>query len=233
MSYSLSLVVPGFNEEENIAETIGLFRDELSQICDRWEIIIVDDASTDRTGEIADELAARSPEIRVIHNRRNLGVGASLLVGLREAKCDLITHNSMDRPFDVRDLRRLLPMLDGVDVLVVARRALAAHPPFKRAMSLVNRALRRMLFDVKVTDMNFVQVYRRHVLSTLQVTSRSPAFVTPELIIRASRAGFRLKQVTAEFHPRLRGTSKNRSLRVIVWSFVDMWRFWAQSRFGR
>ena len=88
---------------------------------ERFEIIIVDDASTDETGKIADALAAEHAEIKVIHNPQNIGQGASILVGFQHATGNLLIHNAIDYPFDLRDLNKMLPLLEEADIVVAVR----------------------------------------------------------------------------------------------------------------
>ena len=107
---SISLIVPAFNEEEILEETIEIFRENLSSVCDEYEIIIIDDGSTDRTGEIANQLAERHKSVRVMHHFTNKGAGAALLTGLRVARNGLVLTNCADRPFDLKDLKDILPL---------------------------------------------------------------------------------------------------------------------------
>jgi len=99
--FSISVVLPGYNEEENIEETATKCLETLKLSSDHYELVIIDDCSTDRTGEIADQLQAQYDEVKVIHNPINLHVGISVLIGFQAASGDLIVHNAMDYPFDL------------------------------------------------------------------------------------------------------------------------------------
>ena len=116
------------------------------------------------------------------------------------------------------------PHFEHSDVLVVRRASLDAHPPWRRVTSRVNRVLLRLLFAPRARDLNFVQFYRRSFAQAVTLVSTSPAFVTPELILRAERGGWRVREVTAEFRRRERGTGHFGRPSDIAWTLRDMGR---------
>ena len=221
-SHSLSLVLPGYNEEANVEQAVRGFEAALRALVPRYEILIVDDGSTDATPEIADRLARESNCVRVIHNPINLGVGTSLLIGMRRAECDLVMHNAMDAPFEMADLKDVLPLFPAHDVVALARIDRSAHSPWRKLTSITHRRLLGLLFRPGLRDLNFVQVYKREVLQAVKVKARSPAFVTAELLIRARNHGFKIAQVSATFHPRRRGQASYGKPRDILWALSDM-----------
>ena len=228
----VSVIIPGYNEELNIRRAIERCKAALDELKLRHEIIIVDDCSTDATGKIADALAAADPSIRVIHNPINLNVGASILIGYRAARGRLMTHNAMDLPFDTKDLGRIVPLFDDPDValVVVARTDRSAHSTWRKVTSWVHHWMVRTLFWVNIPDMNFVQVCRRSMVQNIGVRARSPAFVTPEMIIRTKNAGMKIAHATAVFHQREVGEAKHGKPRDILWTFADMISFWLEGR---
>lgn len=226
----LSVIIPAYNEQANCRRTIEDCKRRLDGLGLTYEIIIIDDASTDDTGVIVDALAAGAAFIRVIHNPINLNVGANILLGFQAARGRLVTHNAMDLPFDPSDLAGVIPMFDDpkVGVVVFSRIDRSAHSLWRKIASVVHHWMVRALFLINVSDLNFVQVYRRSILPELRVRSRSPAFVTPELIIRAHKAGFGVVQVTAQFHPRKAGKGNFGWPRDILWTLADMFSFWLE-----
>jgi glycosyltransferase involved in cell wall biosynthesis len=204
----------------------------LSRFTDRPEIVVIDDGSTDGMPFLADRLAAESAAVRVIHNPVNLGVGISVLIGMHAATGDLVVHDAMDYPFDLADLERVLPLFPDNDVVIVVRTDRSAHSPWRKLTSWVNWALIRVLFRVPFRDMNFVQVYKREVLHRIRVRAKSPAFVTPELLIRACDMGFRIAETRAPFHPRERGQASYGRPRDILWTLADMISFWLERTAG-
>ncbi len=225
----VSLLLPGYNEEANIEGVVARCAHALEGLVARWEIIVIDDGSVDQTPALADRIAAASGgRIRVVHNPINLGVGQSLLIGMRAATHELVLHNAMDYPFDLADLERLLPLFPEHDVVIVARSNRSAHTTWRKLTSLVHYWLVRILFGVPFRDMNFVQIYKRETLARLGVRARSPAFVTPETLIRARDGGMRIAEVTAPFHRRERGQAHYGKPRDILWTLSDMLSFWLE-----
>ena len=222
----ISVVFPSYNEEGIVRQTISRAIEALRSQFETFEIIIVEDASTDSTARICDELAAAYPELRVFHNPKNVGQGASLVRGFRQAQYDVIIHNAMDYPFDLRDLGKMVPLLGEADIIVAARRRRAGYSPYRVLTSIVHRLLIHLLFPLRLTDYNFVQLYPRSVWQAINVEARSTAFLTPEALIRAHDLGYRIREIEVDYHPRTTGKATSGRPRVILQSLRDMFRFW-------
>jgi len=222
----ITVVFAAYNEEKNAAATITRAVDALRGQFERFEIIIVEDASRDGTGRICDELAAAHPEVRVLHNPKNVGQGASLVRGFQQARYALVTHNAMDYPFDLRDLARMTPLLQEADIVVAARKTRAGYSAYRVLTSWVYRSLLHCLFPLRLRDYNFVQVYPRSVWQAVKVEARSTAFLTPEALIRAHDLGYRVREVEIEYHPRTAGVATSGKPKVILHSLRDMLVFW-------
>lgn len=229
----LTVLLPAYNEEANVEPALARCREALAGRVPSYEIVVIEDGSTDGTCERLRRLQASMPELRVIENPVNLGVGIGLLVGMRAARGDIVLHDAMDYPFDLADLDRVLPLFPEWDVVIVARTDRSAHSPWRKLTSLVNYWLVRLLFRVPYADMNFVQAYKREVLEKVRVRGKSPAFVTPETLIRARDLGFRITEVRAPFHRRERGTANYGKPRDILWTMADIVSFWLERRKGR
>jgi glycosyltransferase involved in cell wall biosynthesis len=222
----ISVIYPAYNEKAQIEQTMQRSLEALGSQFDAFEIIVVNDASTDRTGEIVARMAADYPVIRVIHNVRNLGSGKSILVGFSAARYELVTHNGIDYPFDLRDLAKMVPLLSEADVVVAARTRRAGYTLYRKFISATNVALLNLLFGLGLKDYNFVQLYRREVLNAVSPVADSTGFLTPGILIRAHELGFRIRQVPVEYHPRTTGVATAGSFRVVWASFRDMMKFW-------
>ncbi len=221
---ALSLIMPGLNEEENVERAVRRAFGVLERLTDEFEIIVIDDGSTDRTGEIADSLAAEDPRIRVIHNERNLNYGVSLARGIRAARCEWIFHNGMDLPLAPEDLDRFIPLFGESDLIAARRLNRTAHSPWRKITSWGNHLLLRILFRPQTADLNFVQFYRRSFVQSLELLATSPAFVTAELILRAERTGARVREVAVEFRRRESGSGHFGRPKDIFWTLRDMLR---------
>jgi glycosyltransferase involved in cell wall biosynthesis len=227
----ISVVFAAYNEEMNILSTMKKALEAMRALGRDFEILIVDDRSQDTTGRIADRLASENPEIRVLHNERNMGQGASLTRGFQEARCELVVHNAMDYPFDLRDLPKLLQCLAEADIVAAARTSRAGYSIYRVITSVVHKHLLHLLFPLKLSDYNFVQLYPRSVWEAIRVEARSTAFLTPEAMIRAHDLGYRVKEVEIEYHPRLAGQATSGKPKVILHTLRDMASFWFKRQF--
>ena len=221
---SLSVILPGFNEEANVEAAVTRTLSCLERYCDDFEIIVIDDGSSDRTGEISARLAEKDGRIKLLRNERNVNYGVSLKRGLAAARCEWVLHNGMDLPLSPESLPHFTRHFDDSDVLVASRTDRDAHSPWRRVTSRTNNWLLRTLFAPKTRDLNFTQFYRRACLERLPLISTSPAFVTPELILRAERQGLRVREIPIEFQRRERGKAHFGKPKDILWTLRDMLR---------
>lgn len=221
---SLSVVMPAYNEEANVTQTLPRAVTDLRTMVGTFEVIVIDDASTDRTNDVVQALAREHPELVVVRNERNLRQGGSLKRGFARARFELVTHNAMDYPFHFDDLPLLIEASRGADVVVASRAAYPGTSAGRRFVSSINRLLLRSLFGTPVRDFNFVQLYRRSVLEAQPSISDATSFITAEKIIRAHAAGLRVVEVEVPYHPRVEGTPSSANWRNIRRALVDMLR---------
>jgi glycosyltransferase involved in cell wall biosynthesis len=223
---SLSMVVPALNEEELVDEFFEKSVKDLSAVTDDWEIVFVDDGSTDRTLELANAWAARHPEqIKVVSLGRNLGNGANVEVGFQHATKEIVFNNTVDAFFNTEDLSWILPHLATYDSISGCRSDLSANNWYQKLLTLGNLTLIRTLFPLKLRAYQTVQFHRRSLLEQIRIEGRS-SFVSPELLIKAHYLGYSIGEVEVTFHPRLKGTAKGGGVKHIARTFRDIFRFW-------
>jgi len=207
--YSISMVLPMFNEKDYVRKTIDLATRTLDTIANDYEIIIVDDASTDGCGEIADSLAEENPRIKVLHHKVNAKLGATLRTGFASAKKDMVIYSDMDVPFDFEEIKKALRVmaLTDSDIVTVYRHDRTSEGLIRTFYSAGYNVLIRILFGVRVRDINFsFKLIKRSVLETIPLESTG-SLIDAELIIKASRHGFRTSQFGIDYFPRFRGKS--------------------------
>src|SRR5690606_9229924 len=117
----VSLFFPVFRDEPTVRTVAEKAIAVLREVADRWEVVIVDDGSPDRAGEIADDLAREYPEVKVIHHPQNLGYGAAVRAGLKQCQYDWIAFTDGDDEYDVNDVRKLLALRDFYDLIITFR----------------------------------------------------------------------------------------------------------------
>ena len=146
---SISAFFPAYNEEHNVAGMVERLRAVLPRVADEYEIIIVDDGSADRTGAIADELAAQDPHVRVVHHPANRGYGGALKSGFAASRNEYVFFTDGDGQFDVEEIERLLPFVPDYDIVVGYRMERAEGGLRQLNASAWNRLV-RLLFRVPV-----------------------------------------------------------------------------------
>jgi glycosyltransferase involved in cell wall biosynthesis len=227
----LSIFYPMWNEEEYVERALTAGR----RACERlvttgdigeYELIVVDDASTDRTGEIADRLAAEDARVRVVHHPRNRKLGGAMKTGFATATGDLILYTDADLPFDMHELPRAVRLLREYDADIVSayRFDRTGEGYLRSVYTFVYNLLIRTLFDVKARDINFAfKLCRSRVFEHVELHSEG-SFIDAELVIRSTRLGYEMLQFGVDYFPRTRGESTLSSPGVITTILKEMWQ---------
>lgn len=211
-----------WNEEAYIHRTVDAARevaDELvasGSIAD-YEIIVVDDASTDRTGALADELAASDRHIKVVHHTVNRKLGGSIKSGFAAATGDLVLYTDADLPFDMSELHKAVRLMRyyEADIVSAYRFDRVGEGPSRAIYTFFYNVLIRQMFGVRLRDINFAfKLCRREIFDHISLESEG-SFIDAELIIRAKRLGYHVVQFGVDYFPRTRGESTLSSLSVI------------------
>jgi len=232
MPPSISIVFPMYNEEAYIHRAIRAASAVLAEITPDHEIVIVDDASTDRTGALADELARADPRIKVVHNERNRKLGGSVRAGYAAATKDLVLYTDADLPFDLQELGRAVRLLEyqQADVLAAYRFDRTSEGLVRTVYSFCYNLLIRVLFGLAVKDVNFsFKLFHRSLLQKVVLKSEG-SFIDAEFLIRARKAGAQIIQIGVDYFPRSRGISTLSSPGVIVTILREMARLRGELR---
>ena len=227
----LSIFYPMWNEEEYVERALTAERRACEQLIRTgdigdYELIVVDDASTDRTAEIADRLSAEDPRVHVVHHARNRKLGGAIKTGFATATGDVILYTDADLPFDMAELPRAVRLLREYDAdIVSAYRFDRTGEGYLRSIyTFVYNLLIRTLFDVKARDINFAfKLCRGRVFDHVELRSEG-SFIDAELVIRATRLGYEMLQFGVDYFPRTRGESTLSSPSVITTILKEMWQ---------
>lgn len=218
----LSVVLPAYNEEENIARTVADVVAYLESRHPSYEILIVNDGSRDATGDIANRLAREHPKVRALHHEVNRGYGAALRTGFDAARGELVFFMDSDGQFSIRELPLLLERVGDVDA-VLGYRLARQDPWVRRVNAYAWNMLVRALFGLKVRDVDCAfKVLRTSALRSLDLQSEG-ALINTELLVKMKLAGMRWVQVGVHHYPRLHGRSTGGDLRVILRAFRELW----------
>jgi glycosyltransferase involved in cell wall biosynthesis len=223
---TISAVLPALNEEENIETATRRMAEVLGSLSLKdWEVIIVDDGSTDRTGEIADRLVAEDPaHIRVFHHNPNLGYAEALKTGFTSARHQLIFYTDSDNQFDVREIKNLLPLIEDADI-VNGFRIYRFDPLTRLVLSWGFNLIVRIMFRIKVRDIDCAfKLFRREVFDKVTIESKK-FFVDAEVLAKAKYFGFRTVEIGVRHYPRPAGRSTVRPSHVLS-TLRELARIW-------
>lgn len=212
-----------WNEEEYIGRTLSAAREAgaaliaAGEISD-YEIIVIDDASTDSTGDLADQAAAADPRVRVVHHPVNRKLGGSIKTGFAHAVGDIVLYTDADLPFDMKELEKACRLMRQyeADIVSAYRFDRTGEGYVRTVYSLLYNLLVRVFFGVRIRDVNFAfKLVRRRIFEHVVLESEG-SFIDAELIIRASKLGYQIVQFGVDYFPRTRGVSTLSSPGVIA-----------------
>lgn len=220
----LSLVMPAFNESAGIADAVAEAHEALVGLGYEFELLVVDDGSTDGTGARVAELGVLWPRVRLLTHSANFGYGAALRTGFEAARYDLVGFTDADGQFFLDDLEDLVTLARESPV-AVGRRVDRKDPWRRRMLSRGYNLLARLFLGTGVRDCDCaLKVFRRDVLQYLLPESAG-FFVNSEMLCRARQLGFAVAEVGVRHRPRRKGTSKV-SLAEVPRTFATLIRFW-------
>jgi glycosyltransferase involved in cell wall biosynthesis len=225
---SISAVLPAYNEEAIIERTVRHVAGVLSALVSDYEIIVTNDGSRDRTGDILAALQRSDPDLhlRVVTHSTNCGYGAALASGFDAARKDLIFLTDGDKQFDVTELGQLLPAMDARTDLVIGWRRNRADPFMRKLNALGWKLLVNMLFGYTARDVDCAfKLFRRRVWESMTVNARGATF-SAEFLIKARRLGFQVKELPVSHLPRTAGSPTGARPDVIVRAFIELFRLW-------
>jgi len=229
---SVTVVFPMYNEEGYIRRAVAAAHAALAEAVPDHEIVIVDDASTDRTGALADEIAREDPRVRVVHNPANRKLGGALRAGYAVAGKELVFYTDADLPIDLEELPRAIRLLEyqQADIVAAYRFDRTSEGLLRALYTYSYNHLVRTLFGLRVRDVNFAfKLFRRSVLDRFPLKSEG-SFIDAEFLLRARKAGCTIIQIGLDYFPRTRGTSTLASLAVIAHILREMALYWRELR---
>jgi glycosyltransferase involved in cell wall biosynthesis len=221
-----------FNEELNIEHAISAAVEALTKYAGDYEIIIVDDASTDGSPAMVRRASEQNPRIRVLRHEINRKLGGSLKTGFAAATQDLVLYMDADLPFDPDCLGRAIRAMEltGADVIAGYRLDRTIEGLKRTIYSYVYNALIGVLFGWPHRDINFsFKLFKRSVLQSIELKAEG-SLIDAELIVKAKNRGFAIQQIGLDYFPRIRGTSNLSSPSVIFKIFRELLRLFPEMR---
>ncbi len=231
IKHSVSIFYPAYNEQTYILRAVEAAREVGERMLKDeeitgFEILIVNDASTDDTGRIADQLAAEDERIRVVHHQRNIGLGGAVRSGFKHARNDLILYSDIDLPFDMMELCKAYRLIRyyEADIVSAFRYDRTTEGIRRLIYSKIYNALIMLFFRLRIKDVNFAfKLVRREVFDRIDLKAEG-SFIDAEFLAKANRLGYKIIQFGTNYFHRSRGVSTLSSPAVIIKILIELGR---------
>jgi glycosyltransferase involved in cell wall biosynthesis len=224
MAPSVSVVLPMRNEEPYVRRVLAAAGAGAVAVSEDYEILVVDNASTDGTRELAEELSRGDARVRVLDQSGSAGLGATLRAGYAAATRELVLYSDADLPFDFQEVPRAVRLLEyqEADILTAYRFDRTSEGLVRTLYTLAYSALVRTLFGLRLRDINFsFKLFRRTLLERVDLRSEG-SFIDAEFLVRARNVDARIIQMGVDYFPRTRGHSSLAAPGVIVGILREM-----------
>lgn len=223
---SLSIFFPFWNEGKNVENVVMSAIPIANNIAKKWEILIIDDGSKDNTLEVAEKLAKKQPNIRIISHTPNRGYGAALKAGFENAQYNYVVFTDGDAQFDFAEVDRFIEVIDKSDIVIGYRK--------KRQDNLIRHILMNMLkawdyvffgFWFKDIDCGF-KMFKKEALVEIMPLRSEGAMITTEILAKSVRKKLKIKQVEVTHYPRKFGNQTGANLAVIIRAVLESLILW-------
>lgn len=227
----LSLFFPFWNEEQNIETVVKKAIPVIEKVSDKWEIIMVDDGSSDKTLEIAKRLALEHNNLVVAVNERNRGYGAALKTGFSTAKYDYVVFNDGDGQFDFSEIYKFIEKIDKCD-LVIGFRKKRLDNPFRHILMNLLKVWDWFFFRFYFKDIDCgFKLFKRQALEKIMPFKSEGAMITTEILAKAKKAKLKISEMEVNHYPRLYGDQSGGNLRVIMRAIKESLILWKELNF--
>lgn len=228
---SLSIFFPCFNEEKNIPIFVEEAFKLLPKIARKYEVIIVNDGSADKTLSVAKKLKKQHKEIKIVNHQKNRGYGASLKSGFEAAQYDWVFFTDGDLQFSLDQIREFIPFTEKSEVIIGYRKK-RADGPVRTTNAQLYKMFVNVLFRLHVKDIDCAfKLFSKHALESVELESEG-AFISAELLYKLKKKKFRFKQIPVDHFPRRFGSPTGNSFKVILKACKESLQLYLHMKFG-
>lgn len=222
---TLSVFFPAYYDEKNIGKVVIKAIEVLDELkLKDYEVIIIEDGSPDKTGEVADELASKYEKVRVIHHEKNIGYGATLRDGFYSAKMDYVFYTDGDNQFDLEELKKFVALIPYSDI-VVGYRKTKQYSLYRKFTSLCYNYLLRLLFDIRYWDIDCAfKLFKTELFRRIKIDSID-AFIDAEIMLKAKLLGYKSTELGVLHLPRVDGISTGARPSVIFRTIKEVFSY--------
>lgn len=229
----LSIFFPFWNEEKNIEKVVERAIPVAQKYASKWEMLMIDDGSSDKTYEIAKKLAAKNKNLRAITHQPNRGYGAALKEGFSNAKYDLVVFTDGDTQFDFNELPKLLAKIKNSD-MVIGFRSKRQDNPFRHLLMNLLKVWDLVFFRFYFRDIDCgFKLFSRKALNKILPLRSEGAMVTTEILAKARKAKLKIAETEVFHYPRKYGDQSGGNLRVIIRAIRESFALWKELNYER
>lgn len=224
-SLSITIAIPAYNEEENIEWVIRDSLKSLPKYFKDYEVVVVDDGSSDKTGAIVDRLIKKLPSLKVVH-QPNGGYSKAMLTGIKAATKDYVAYLPADGQFLVEDMRHCFEIIKDYDLILGYRGSRPDYPTRRIVMSYGYLLLLLFLFGIKYIDVGWVNIWNTQKVQKLKLHGVGGIFILTEIVVKFKKQGLKIGEAPSYYRPRRSGTVKNAKFKVVRDTFLNACRLW-------
>ncbi|PIR80136.1 MAG: glycosyltransferase family 2 protein [Candidatus Levybacteria bacterium CG10_big_fil_rev_8_21_14_0_10_35_13] len=227
----LSIFFPFWNEEENLETVVSKAIPVAQRIAEKWEIIMIDDGSSDKTLEIMHKLSAKDKRLVSVSHKVNRGYGAALKTGFENAKYKYIVFNDGDGQFDFSEVEKFIPKIENADIVIGFRKKRLDHP-FRHILMNLLKIWDFVFFGFRFKDIDCgFKLFRRQAIQTILPLNSEGAMITTEILAKAKKANLKILEVEVHHFPRIYGDQSGGNLRVILRAVRESLFLWKELNF--
>ena len=229
----LSIFFPFWNEEENIEKVVKNAIPIAEEVSKKWEIIMVDDGSSDKTLSIAQKLAKQDPRLKAVSHQQNRGYGAALKEGFDHARYNIVVFADGDGQFDFSQIHRFIEKIDQTDIVIGYRKKRKDHP-FRHILMNLLKIWDFVFFGFYFRDIDCgFKMFKKKSLQVLMPFKSEGAMITTEILAKAKKRNLHIAQVEVSHYPRESGDQSGGNMRVIIRAVKESLLLWKELQYGK
>lgn len=230
---SLSIFFPFWNEEKNIEHVVASALRIVPTVANKWEILMVDDGSSDKTLEIAQKLAEKNRNLKVVSHKPNRGYGAALREGFINAQYDYVVFTDGDGQFDFTQISRFIEKIGKADMVIGYRRERRDHP-FRHFLMNLLKIWDFVFFDFRFRDIDCgFKMFKKSAIDAIMPLKSEGAMITTEILVKAKKKKLNIVEVEVSHHPRIYGDQSGGNFPVVIRAILESFILWWDMKNGR
>ncbi|OGM30581.1 hypothetical protein A2630_02315 [Candidatus Woesebacteria bacterium RIFCSPHIGHO2_01_FULL_44_10] len=226
---SITIAIPAYNEEENIEWVVKDALKSLPKYFKDFEIVVVDDGSTDKTGEIVDRLVKNKKNLRVVH-QKNDGYSQAMWAGIKAATKEYVAYMPADGQFLIEDMRHCFEATNGADLILGYRGGRPDYNTKRMIFSYGYLTLLTILFDIKYMDVGWVNIWKTKKVQKIKLTCAQGIFILTEILVRFRKKNYKIVEAPSYYRIRRAGEVKNAKWSVVVKTLVSALKLWLEMK---